>query len=155
MNIRLSSRQLLLLTLCAICVTSASSGEAQKAVPPGPINLEGPGPAQARTGPIYMLSLVKVADAKPIEYIWLLQKEIVQPNQPVEVQETAYKSLSAPSLRNFVSQLPKGADILCTTEYLPGPDPTMRIGISSYPSFNDFADFCRSKGIRFGFGIPF
>ena len=154
MNTKYSRRKAMLLLLFLGCFTAAGSGQAQETNQVGPIRLDGP-PAsrQNRTGPIYLLSLVQVVDAKPAESVWLLQKEIVQPDQPVEVQETAYKSLNAASLRDFLSRLPKGANIVCTSSDIPGSSPA--ISISSGPSFSDFTAFCRSKGIQLEFGIPF
>ena len=132
-------------------------GQAQTVPPPaGLIGLDGqPASSRMRRGPVYLLSLVQIADAKPAESVWTLQKEIVQPGQPVEVQKTANTSLNAPSLRGFVSHLPKGANIFCTNRCLPKPDPAAWVSINAAVGLRNFAVFCHSKGIQFEFGIPF
>ena len=76
-------------------------------------------------------------------------------NGPIEPNETAFRSLNSPTLRDFVSHLPKGSRILHSPVMLPGPDPTMKVGSASEPGLQDFIKFCRSKKVDFMFGISF
>ncbi len=133
MNTAQNYRRAILLLVSTGCLVVAGSGHAQEAKSQGPVRLES-------NGPLYTLKLLEIADAKPAEDVWILQRGN---------QETAYKSLSAVSLRRLVAQLPEGAVVYCATAYLPGTGSATRISISKYPSFNDFAAFCRDKGVDF------
>ncbi len=160
---------MLLALICIACLGAPGSREAraassarkavpglsQNAVPCGPINLDPATVSTKRLGAIYTLSLVKIADAKPIQYVWLLKKFADQKGISVEDDETAYTSLNAPLLRDCVSHLPAGSRICCTTAYLPGSDPAVRAGIDSYPGFQDFVALCRRKNVEFVHGVPF
>lgn len=155
MNTGQRYKQGILVIIGAACIAVAGNGEVQKSVPIGPIRLEQSEATRKRVGPVYTLSLVEIADARPVESVWLLQKVVVQEGEPVEVHETAFRSLAALSLRDQISHLPTGARICCTNRYLPGPDPATRVSINEAVGLQDFAAFCRSKNIEFIFGIPF
>ena len=127
MNTAQNQKRSILLLVFTGCLVVAGNGQAQEAKLQGPIRLEG-------SGPFYTLKLLEIADTN--EDVWTLQ---------TGNQETAYKSLSAVSLRRLVAQMPEGAVVFCANAYLPGTGPTARISISKYPSFNDFAAFCRDK----------
>lgn len=155
MNIRQRPRRVMLPLIGIICLVTPGSGEAQKAVQTGPVTLERSEATQRYAGPVYTLSFVEIADAKPVECIWFLQKEVVQEGEPVEVHESAFRSLAAPSLRGQISHLPIGSRICCTNRYLPGFDPATRVSINQAAGLQDFVAFCRRKNIEFVFGIPF
>lgn len=141
--------------MCICCLAATRSGQTQNAVPRGPIRLE-----EARTtkGPVlaYTLRFLQVADTKPVEYIWILQRQTAdQSGGQIEPNEMAFRSLTSPVLRDYVSHLPEGSHITHSPWMLTGPDPTMKVGSASEPSLQDFIQFCRSKKVDFWFGISF
>lgn len=148
-------RIFLILPLCFCCLAATKRGPAQNAPPRGPIRLErGRSTAEAR-GPVYTLRFLQVSGPKPTEYVWLLQRETDPSAGSIEPNETVFRSLNSPVLREFVSRLPSGTSILHSPRMLPGPDPTMKVGSDSEPGLQDFIQFCRRKGVGFNFGIAF
>lgn len=146
---------LVTLMICVCCLATTRSGQSQNAQPIGPIRLDGPGLTRQAPG-VYTLRFLQIAETKPVEHIWILQKQNTVPlNGPIEPNETAFRSLNSPILRDFVSHLPEGTRIVHSFMMLPGPDPTMKVGSASEPGLQEFANFCRSKKIEFGFGTSF
>ena len=148
-------RLLILGLICAGCVVATKSGQTQNVQPRGPIILEEARPTHGPVA-IYTLRFLQVGDTRPAEYIWILQKQAaIGVDGPIEPNETAFRSLNSPTLRDYVSHLPESSRILHSPMMLPGPDPTMKVGSASEPGLQDFIKFCRSKKVEFVFGTSF
>lgn len=148
-------RLLIVVLICTCCLAVTRSGQTQNAEPRGPIRLEEARPIQGPAS-VYTLRFLQVADTKPAEYIWILQEQNgIASNARIEPNETAFRSLNSPVLRDFVSHLPEGSRIIHSPVMLPGPDPTMKVGSVSEPGLQDFIKFCRSKKVDFWFGVSF
>jgi len=148
-------RLLIVGLICVCCFVAIVSGRTQNTPPKGPIRLEEGKPTTGPFGPVYTLRFLKISDTRPTEYVWLLQKQTTPSEGAIEPNETVFRSLDSPILREFVSHLPMGARITHSPIMLPGPDPTMKVGSDSEPGLQDFVSFCRSKKIDFAYGIAF
>lgn len=149
-------RLLIMVLICTCCMAAIKAGLTQNAAPQGPIRLEDARPTSGPLGPIYNLRFLQVSGTKPTEYVWFLQKQDTVPlNGPIEPNETAFRSLDSPILRDYVAHLRQGTRIVHSPLMLPGPDPTQKAGSDSEPGLQDFVKFCHSKKIDFLFGVSF
>ena len=96
---------------------------------------------------IYTLQLVKVADTKPLESVWMIQS---LQNAGMKLDGIAFKSLAAPELREWISHLPAQTAILYTESSLPSLGHN-HWGDRAEVDIPDFVRFCRSKHLQFGF----
>jgi len=148
-------RSLIVVLACLCCLAATKSGQTQNAEPRGPIRLEGARPTHGPVS-IYTLRFLQIAETKPIEHLWILQKQdTVTRNGPIEPNETAFRSLNSPVLRDFVSHLPEGARIVYSSVTLPRPGPTNKVDGGSEPDLQGFVTFCRSRKVDFWFGVLF
>ena len=148
-----TDRVVVLIGTC--CLAATKSGQTQNDQPRGPIRLGGSRPTRGPVS-VYTLRFLQVGDTKPVQYIWILQKQAPAGlDGPIEPNETAFRSLNSPLLREFVSHLPEDARIMHSPMMLPGPDPTMKVGSASEPGLQDFIKFCRNKKVEFVFGTSF
>jgi len=146
---------LIMALICTCCLAATKSGQTQNAEPRGLIRLEESRPTRGPLS-VYTLRFLQIAETKPVEFIWILQKQdTVSFNGAIEPNETAFRSLDSPVLRDFVSHLPEGTRIVHSPVTLPGPDPTHKVGSNSEPGLQGFEKFCRSKKIDFWLGVSF
>lgn len=119
--------------LFAVILLPAAAGRARQA-PPRP--------------PVYSLSVMPVADTPHGQYVWRLQGG---PGVPA----CAFLTLDSPTLRQWVSRLPRGTEInyrspwaglpMLANLFKPARDPEN----DTRKPVADFKHFCESRGVLF------
>ena len=89
-------------------------------------------PKTALSVPTYYLTMVRVADVKPNQFVWMLSNRT----------DVAFHSLSAPTLRSEVSHFPVGSNI----EFSHSDN---LIGGELYDEVPEFKIYCESKKVNF------
>ena len=85
----------------------------------------------------FVLEQIFISDSQNREYVFAFK------DNHNSFTNTAYKSLSSPEIKEFVSRLPQGSEI----EWMPG---CLRTGPSpAHKELKDFQVFCKSKGVDF------
>ena len=120
----------LLVVLCGLAPIRVPAGDAQTA-------------RSADAHLTYTLELLQVADA-PREYMWRVEAPY---GQAVRLDGVVFRSLKSPTLRQWVSQLPEGTAIA----YTPYALPLIKLFGDPEGGVGDFARFCRSRHLQFGF----
>lgn len=136
------------------CLAATKAGQTQDPQPHGPISLEVGRSEPARS--TYTLRLLQVNGTKPTQYVWFLQKQVAVPwDEPIEPNETCFRSLYSVALRDYVSHMPAGTHIIHSPIMHPSPNPAIKVNNDFEPGIQDFVSFCRSKNIDFKFGTSF
>lgn len=101
----------------------------------------------------YSLELIQVADTKPTQYVWAIHLDSSagwQPEPAPVPPPTLYPSLTSPDLRQLIGHLPRKTRLIYAPQWRGfGRTPAVIKPDDPEYGLKEFADFCKSKGVRF------